>query len=137
MYEAVVRAIEGVQDPWERLIAAAEAHCALLVESKGLVAVLVPSTLGPIRRQVVAQRDRYGALFENLVAALDLRDGVDRTVFRLQLLVGLTGMLSWYRKSGRFTPRQLAHQYVEMLAYGTAGVRQKRSHRGKAALAIA
>lgn len=118
MYDAVVRATDGIHDPWDRLTAAAEAHCDSLLNPKDVMAVFIPSTLGPIRRKLVAQRDRYEDLFRELVEALELPDHVDKTLFRLQLLAGLSGVLSWYKPAGRFTAREIARRYVQMLRRG-------------------
>ncbi|MBM3345209.1 MAG: TetR/AcrR family transcriptional regulator, partial [Betaproteobacteria bacterium] len=115
MRDAVEQAIRGIDDPWARLQAAAEAHCEALLRPVDAVAVLIPPSLGPIRRQLIGHRDKYERLFRRLVADVDTPAGVDRNVFRLQFLTGLNGTLTWYRADGKFTPTEIARQYMRML----------------------
>jgi AcrR family transcriptional regulator len=115
MREAVTRAIDGIEDPWDRLEAAAEAHCEALLNPVDAVAVLIPPSLGPIRRKLIGHRDQYERLFRKLVADVELPEGVDRNVFRLQFLTGLNGTLTWYSAGGKFTPTEIARQYMHML----------------------
>ena len=113
--KAVLKAIDGVADPWARLEIAAQAHCNALLHPRGAIAVLLPPSLGPIRRRLVAQRDQYDKLFRELIEPLDIPKGVDRKVFRMQLLVSLNGTFAWYRPGGKYSPGEIAQQVVRML----------------------
>ena len=112
---AVLRAIEGHTDSWMRLQAAAEAHCEALLNPVDAIAVLIPPNLGTIRRQLIAHREQYERVFRGLVDALDLPKDVDRQVFRLQFLTGLNGTLTWYRMGGKYSPAEVARQFLRML----------------------
>src|SRR5579859_5108959 len=63
IYDAVAAAVEGICAPWDRLEAAAVAHCQALLDRSGfrvLVTPLFPPGLDPaVRAQPVEQRDRF------------------------------------------------------------------------------
>lgn len=113
--ESVQKAIIGIADPWTRLEIAAEAHCNALLHPQDAAAVLLPPSLGPIRRRLVAQRDQYDKLFRDLIEPLDIPEGVDRKVFRMQILVALNGTAAWYRPDGKYSPGEIARQFIWML----------------------
>src|SRR5690606_39837516 len=59
---AVLSAIEGIEDPWEQLEAAAVAHCKALLSSGELPVLVSPyysESLKGLRDQLIEQRDRY------------------------------------------------------------------------------
>lgn len=123
IHDAVVRAIDGISDPWDRLQAAAEEHCESLLNPDDVMAVLIPASLGPVRRKLLAQREEYEKFVTGLVQDVAIPSGVDRSVFRLQLLVALNGIATWYRPDGRYSPREIARQYIQMLRPAGAGRR--------------
>ena len=126
MRRAVQKAIEGINDPWDRLEAAAVAHCDSLLHPVDAVAVLIPASLGPIRRRLIGHRAQYEKLFRDLVSKVEPPPGVDPNVFRLQFLTGLNGTLTWYRKGGKYTPAEIARQYVRMLRYAAPATTASR-----------
>ncbi|MFX5751994.1 hypothetical protein ABTE32_21485, partial [Acinetobacter baumannii] len=86
--------IASQDDPWARLEAACVAHLQSLLEKSRFAAVLVshPSIEDmPQREQAAALRDRYEAVFKDLIAELPLPADIDRQIFRL----GLLGSLNW------------------------------------------
>ena len=100
---AVVQAaVAQHSDPWDRLQAAAEAHLSLLVRGGALAAVVArgPDGSGAVRSELVRHRDRYEALFRDLVAAVTLPPGVAPGPFRLALLGAMNWALTWYRADG-------------------------------------
>lgn len=117
MTEALKTALDGVTGPWERLDAAAAAHCEALNGDNafvGVVTPIFPVTVGATRDALAAQRDAYETIFTGLIADLDLAPGIDRHIFRLHMLSALNGTKFWYRRGGR-TPSDIGHQLVRML----------------------
>ena len=116
--QAVLDAIEGVEDPWDRLEAAAVAHCTDLLGSSEVPVIVSPyysESLKGLRETLVAQRDRYEVVVAGLVDALDLPPDVDRSLFRLNFLGALNWMPTWYRASSRLRPAEIGRQLVRGL----------------------
>ena len=114
---AVDAALVGLQEPWVRLEAACVAHLEALLADRAHAAVMTADLgrLDPkLRRRLVAMRDGYERRFIDLVAALPLAHGTDRTVWRLQLLGALNWTPTWYRV-GRKSPAFLARTLVASL----------------------
>lgn len=118
LVNAVKAAIEDVDDPWDRLAAAAAGHCSALLE-KGEYMVMVvpkfPASIGLHRDELVRQRDGYEQLIAGLISALDLPDGVDPHIFRLHFLGALNWTQAWYRPGSGFLPSDIGRQLVRML----------------------
>jgi AcrR family transcriptional regulator len=117
MTEALLVALEGVVGPWERLDAAAAAHCEALNGDNafvGVVTPIFPVTVGAVRDALAAQRDAYEAIFAKLIADLELAPDIDRHIFRLHILSALNGTKFWYRPGGE-TPSEIGRQLVRVL----------------------
>lgn len=117
---AVLKAIQGVEDPWKQLEAMAVAHSRTLLslgEISVFVAPLYSDSLKHLRAEMVRQRDRYEKLVADIVARLDLPDHIDRNVFRLHFLGALNWMPTWYRPDGGKDPAELGRQLVAMLRH--------------------
>jgi AcrR family transcriptional regulator len=117
MTEAVRAALQGVEGPWDRLEAAAAAHCEALNGDNafvGVVTPIFPVTVGELRNALAAQRDAYETIFMGLVDALGLPTDIDRNIFRLHVLSALNGTKFWYRRGGK-TPSEIGRQLVRML----------------------
>jgi len=117
MTNTVSAALENVTDPWDRLEAAAAAHCEALNGDNAFVGVITPIfpvTGGELRNALAAQRDAYEVMFMGLVDALGLPPDIDRHVFRLHVLSALNGTKFWYRPGGK-TPSEIGRQLVRML----------------------
>jgi len=118
--QAVSDAVARHGDPWARLEAACVAHLqTLLVKDSFAAAVISHLSIGnlPMRDELVDQRDRYEAVFEDLVAALPLPRGADRRIFRLGLLGAMNWSLAWYRP-GADSPAAIARKLVRLLRHG-------------------
>lgn len=112
---AVLDAIEGVDDPWDRLEAAAVAHCNDLLGSSEVPVIVSPyysESLKGLRETLVAQRDRYETVVSGLIDALDLPSHVNRSLFRLNFLGALNWMPTWYRANGNLSPADIGRQLV-------------------------
>ncbi|HZH27712.1 MAG TPA: TetR/AcrR family transcriptional regulator [Azospirillaceae bacterium] len=118
MVEALRGAMLAEGCPWDRLEAAAAAHCETLLgagEFPAIITPTFPASLERVRDRLVAQRDAYERLFTQLVEALDLPPGTDRAMFRLHVLGALNWTASWYRPGGRLSPGEIGRQLVRML----------------------
>ncbi len=95
-------AIAGHSDPWDRLEAAAIAHLGILVGGGSIAVVIAdgPNLPATARKDLIAQRHRYEAVFRELVAAVDLPPGVRPSSFRLALMGALNWSLTWFRPDG-------------------------------------
>lgn len=117
---AVGHAVDGVEDPWARLEAACTAHLEALLDGSAYARVVVrvqPEDASEADAALIALRDRYEALFADLVAALDLPDAGARRALRLLLLGALNWVQHWYRP-GRDTPRTIVRRFMGLLARG-------------------
>ena len=115
--QRVQAAIARRTDPWQRLTAACVAHLEALLAEGDYAQVTIrvrPADVPEIAESLTALRDRYEALFVELIDALPLRAGVDRRSLRLMLLGALNWSQTWYRP-GRDDPRAVARNFVAML----------------------
>jgi TetR/AcrR family transcriptional regulator, cholesterol catabolism regulator len=111
-------AIRDVSEPWDRLAAAAAAHCTALLESSDFMLLVVPDfpqSIGQYRAELIRQRDAYEAIIAALVAALDLPAEIDPKLFRLHFIGALNWTQSWYRPSSGLAPAEIGRQLVAML----------------------
>lgn len=136
VYEEGVRRIGEAVDaipksggPWERLEAAAQAHLDALLDNAGFARVIVrviPTDVPEAARDLRRLRQDYEARFRNLIEALDLAPGFDRTLLRLQVLAALNGTQSWFRRgAGRAGTKDIARQFVAALRTGAASKGRK------------
>lgn len=119
IYDAVEAAVDGVRDPWERLEAAAVAHCEALLDRSGfrvLVTPLFPPGLAPdVRARLVEHRDRFERMLRGLVAELPLPPDLDREIFQKHYLGALNWIGIWYDPDGTMKPVDIAKQLVRTL----------------------
>jgi hypothetical protein len=89
-----------------------------------LVVPNFPVSIQQYRIELVRQRDDYERIVADLVAALDLPEKLDRTVFRLHFLGALNWAQTWYRPGLGMTPQEIGRQLVDTLRFvgrGSAG----------------
>ncbi len=113
---AVSRAVADQHTPWDRLEAACVAHLQTLLLQEGFAAAVIADGSAAqlsVQGALMPHRDRYEQVFEALIAALPLRDGVDRHYFKLGLLGALNGSLTWFRP-GRETPAVVARHLLDL-----------------------
>lgn len=114
---AVDAALADVREPWARLEAACVAHLQSLLADSAHAAVMTADLSrleARLRRRLVTMRDGYERRFVELVAALPLEAGVDRTLWRLQLMGALNWTPTWYR-AGKKSPKAIARALVTAL----------------------
>jgi AcrR family transcriptional regulator len=127
--EAVDDAIQPLEEPWQRLEAAAAAHLKALLDNAAFARVVVrviPSDVPEAARDLERLRDGYEARFRELVVALDLAPACDRTLLRLQLLGALNATLIWHKRGNGRSAREIARQFVATLRNGAADNGRKR-----------
>jgi AcrR family transcriptional regulator len=133
--QGVTRMLEAVSaaagqsrgDAWQRLEAACIGHLEALLQSTPYALVVIrvlPDDVPAARDRLVAQRDRFEAVFATLVAELPLAPHADRRSLRLFLLGALNWTQFWYRAPqaapGRDTPAAIARKLVALLREGAA-----------------
>ena len=114
---AVDAALAGATEPWARLERACVAHLGSLLSDSAHAAVMTAelSRLDPrLRRRLVMMRDGYERRFVELVAALPLSAGTDRSLWRLHLLGALNWTPTWYRQGGK-SPAAIGRALVTAL----------------------
>ena len=114
---AVDAAVARARAPWTRLEAACVAHLETLLADRAHAAVMTADLSrldARLRRRLVVLRDGYEARFVDLVAALPLAGGVDKTLWRLHLLGALNWTPTWYRPGGK-SPAAIARALVAAL----------------------
>lgn len=115
MVERVRAAIHEVTDPWERVERAAVAHLEGLLESGNLVTIISPNfpdEREELNAKLKSHRDAYEALFRDLFDAVELPEGTNRHLLRLQLLGALNWVPVWFDPGGRLTPAEIARSFV-------------------------
>lgn len=106
-------------DPWDRLSEASAAYLeSMLGVDRDLCAVIIAEFprrhSKALRAQLLASRQIVEDPFRKLVAALPLRRGIDRSLWRLALLGQLAWTHAWYKKGGQ-SPGEIGRKLVELL----------------------
>ncbi len=118
----VMDAIAGLKDPWDRLEAAAAAHCRNFTSAErpgaAIAAQYYEGNLAPFRKIMVPQRDSYERLIAVLVADLQLPASVDAKLFRLQLLGALNWLPVWYRPNSGLSVEEVARHFIRNFRHG-------------------
>ncbi len=115
---AVLAAVERYDDPWERLEAAAVAHCSALLATGDLPVIVSPyysESLKAMRPKLVAQRDAYDKIIAGVVDSLNLPATIDRHVFRLHFLGALNWVPTWYKANSGLSAEDIGRQLVAMV----------------------
>jgi AcrR family transcriptional regulator len=128
---SVLRSMAEVTDPWTRLRCAAQGYLESMLHEPEYASIIVSESpfthANGLRKGLLAHRRRFEALFADLVAALPLREGVDRRYVRLTILGMLAWSYIWYSSSGKDSPRTIAEKLVHLLKDATVA-----PHRAKA-----
>lgn len=121
LMESVRAAIDGSSDPWERLTRACEVHVRRIATGSPVdrvtghnLAMIGNSELFAKMRPM---REAYENVYRQLIDALPVAPGTDRTLLRLLLLSGMNWVYVWYRE-GKRSPKEIADTMVEMLRRG-------------------
>lgn len=118
-------AIRDCTDPWLRLELACAEHIHDVAAGSPIAQVTATGLFAiheeRLQRRLRSDRAEYDRLFRQLIDALDLPAGTDRSLLRLTLLGALNWSHVWY-KPGKKTPREIAAQIIALL-----GVRRTAS----------
>lgn len=123
MTDRVLAALDGVSDPWERVERAAIAHLEGLLASGSLVTIVSPNfpkDRDELNQRLKAHRNAYERLFNDLFAAVEVPEGIDRRLLRLQLLGALNWVPVWYDPKGKTRPADIARTFVRSVWQGCA-----------------
>ncbi len=118
---AVQAAVTRHSDPWKRLEAACVAHLDSVLRDDDYAQVVVrvrPADAPAADRHLIGLRNRYEALFVQMVKDLPLARGTDRRALRLMLVGALNWSQTWYRADGRLSPRAIARKFIGLLRQG-------------------
>jgi AcrR family transcriptional regulator len=121
--EAIEAARADGQDPWSVLESVARAHLEMMLGALPGTAPFArvfvhiqPHDFPPEHREaLIGMRHAYENLFRELVAALPLPRGADRSLLRLQLLGALNHVPIWWRPGGRKSLAAIARATVRHL----------------------
>ena len=119
--DAVQTVVSRHTDPWDRLEAACVAHLESILRDDDYAQVVIrvrPADVALAQQHLIALRNRYEALFVDLIKALPLKRGTDRRIFRMMLIGALNSSQTWYRSNGRYAPRAIARKFVALLRQG-------------------
>jgi AcrR family transcriptional regulator len=109
------------RSPQARLQAACAAHLEMLLTRSDYAQVVVrvlPQDAEAIAAALIGLRDRYERRFHDLIAALPLSRGTDRSLLRLGLLGALNGAKIWYR-AGKKSPAAIARGLLQTMVPAT------------------
>ena len=118
---AVQAVVNKQADPWARLEAACVAHLEAILHDDDYAQVVIrvrPADVAVVHPVLIELRNRYEALFTDLIKALPLKRGTDRRALRLMLIGALNWSQTWYRPDGQFKPRVIARKFVALLRQG-------------------
>lgn len=111
-------AINDLNDPWERLEAAASAHVVGLMETGNQVAIVSPGFSHQpdgIECVIREERRKYEDIFRVLFDAIELPVETDRTLMRLSLFGTLNWVPVWFQLDGKYKPDDIAKQHIKVL----------------------
>jgi len=124
MIGRVENAIAGIADPWTRLEAACCAHMKALLAGFDLIQVVFGEPPrrhdDEVRQRLIAERDRYEAVFRSLVDAVPLRRGANRKYMKLTLLGAMAWARVWYLPKGD-SPETIARNILQVVRAGVEG----------------
>ncbi|HEX6738501.1 MAG TPA: TetR/AcrR family transcriptional regulator [Vicinamibacteria bacterium] len=117
-------AIDGVDDPAERVRLALRARVRFLVsrDSAGVVLFDWRSLRGPARAAMIRLRDEYEAFWEELLRAAArsgrLRPGLDLKLLRFLIFGAVNWIALWYSPDKERTPEEIADAFWGFIAFG-------------------
>ncbi|MHA6691874.1 TetR/AcrR family transcriptional regulator [Devosia sp. A449] len=116
-------AMDGLDEPWQRLEAACRTLLELQVDPSSITIPLMhdlQSVPPGVREQMIAGRDAFEALFIALIDDLPLPERLDRATYRIFLLSLINNAHSWYRE-GRLSVQDIATQMLAVFRHDAEG----------------
>jgi AcrR family transcriptional regulator len=118
--KAAKEALSDVRDPMDRLRAVCRVHLEAILGGSDFAAVVVrvlPRSSTTLHDRLVTLRDGYESIFRELIDALPLAPGINRTFLRLSLLGALNSALVWYH-AGPDDPATIAERIIRRFTEG-------------------
>lgn len=115
--DRVEAALEGIDDPWERLERMLATHVEMIVEPTAYPRVMIrilPDEAPAVTSALIGLRNRYEAILRALIEALPLGAGADRRLLRLLVIGAANHVHVWHRPGGT-APGEIAAEVVRML----------------------
>lgn len=140
--EDVIKPVQGIKDPEERLRQILQRHATLTACNEGWITILLDEMHAlpmPQRKKIEQRKRRYVDLVRNTMVELKnagrLRP-LDPMVATLAVLGMIVWLPRWVRPGGRMTPEQVAAQVSQLALDGLLrkkGRTSKRARRKKSA----
>ena len=123
--QAVGDAVVHEENPLIQLQAALRTHLQISIEYQDFAIVLLKDLrhLSPEwQAQVVEARDSYEDMWEELLEECQsaglLKSSTDLNLLRLLMFGALNLVVTWYKESGKYQPREIADAFLEYLLTG-------------------
>ena len=123
--EAVQRSVANEPDPGEAIRIAMRTHLAISTEFQDFAIVLLQETRhlsAEARAKVIAQRDAYDALWDDLFAAAQsagmYKPHVDVRLLRLLTFGAMNLVVTWYKTSGTYRAEEIAEALFDYASRG-------------------
>ncbi|MEM9063800.1 MAG: TetR/AcrR family transcriptional regulator [Pseudomonadota bacterium] len=116
--DRVETALEGLEDPWQRLERALATHVAMIIEPTAYASVIIrilPDAAPEVTSDLIRLRDRYEAILRALIEALPLPPATDQRLLRLLLIGAANHVPVWHRAGGDASPEQIARELMRMV----------------------
>jgi TetR/AcrR family transcriptional regulator, cholesterol catabolism regulator len=133
--EDVIKPVEGIKDPEERLRQIILRHATLTACNEGWITILLDemhALPSGQRKKIERRKRRYMELVRDTLRELEaagrLRD-VDPTVATLAVLGMIIWLPRWVRPGGRLTPEHVAAQVSQLALDGLLRPTDKRNNR--------
>jgi TetR/AcrR family transcriptional regulator, cholesterol catabolism regulator len=121
---AVRKSIDPRADPWTRLTQAAQGYLESMLNDYEYASIIITEfprkRADDVRDVLISHRQRFEDLFAEIIAEIPLRKGVDPSYFRLAILGMLAWSYTWYRPTGKDSPRVIAKKMVNLLKEATS-----------------
>ncbi len=122
---AVTQAISREKSIWERIRAALEVHLEISLTYQDFAFVLLKDLrhLSPEwQGSIIAKRDAYDNLWDKMLLegreAGIFRENVDLELLRLMTFGAVNLVISWYKPSGVYQPKEIADAFLEFIGEG-------------------
>lgn len=127
IYSAVETAVEGVEEPVERVRALIGAHVMAMLEDKEKHATMLTElrALGPERQEEVLRlRDAYEELVRSVIVDAQERSGLRVDISAKHMTLCLLDLMNWaifwFRPDDELTPQSLSNTFSSLFVEGAA-----------------
>lgn len=125
LIESVKTAVDAEEDAWNKIRSAFRTHLRGSLDNQDFAYVLLKDLrhLSPEwQAHVVAKRDQYDEFWDDMLENAQkeglIKADVDLEMFRLMTFGAINLVISWYKKTGRYSPEEIADIFLKYLAEG-------------------